>query len=52
MRLVTLDQVPLVPQVLPALYFADWSLQGEPVSKFAKTTIDLKTITPFLAAGQ
>jgi len=27
MRLVTLDQIPLVSQVLPALYFADWSLQ-------------------------
>ncbi len=31
MRAVTLDQIPFVARYLPALYFRDWSLQGEPV---------------------
>jgi hypothetical protein len=31
MRCVTLQQVPFAGMYLPALYFRDWSLQGEPV---------------------
>jgi hypothetical protein len=31
MRCVTLEQLPVIGRYLPALYFADWSLQGEPV---------------------
>ena len=31
MRALTLEQVPFVARYLPALYFRDWSLQGEPV---------------------
>ena len=31
MRCVTLDQIPFAGRFLPALYFRDWSLQGEPV---------------------
>jgi hypothetical protein len=30
-RAVTLEQVPLVARMLPAIYVQDWSLQGEPV---------------------
>jgi hypothetical protein len=31
MRTLTLQEIPFVGRVLPALYFRDWSLQGEPV---------------------
>ncbi len=31
LRAVTLDQIPFAGAFLPALYFRDWSLQGEPV---------------------
>lgn len=37
-RGVTLDQLPYVGHYLPALYFRDWSLQGEPVINWAKIT--------------
>jgi len=30
MRPLTLQQIPFVGCYLPALYFRDWSLQGEP----------------------
>jgi hypothetical protein len=35
-RGVTLEQIPLVGRYLPALYFRDWSLQGEPVIDWAR----------------
>lgn len=35
-RLVTLEKVPFAGRVLPALYFRDWSLQGEPVIDFGR----------------
>jgi hypothetical protein len=31
MRTLTLQEIPWIGRVLPALYFRDWSLQGEPV---------------------
>ncbi len=40
MRCVTLDQVPFVGQYLPALYFRDWSLQGEPVLDWSKIAVE------------
>lgn len=51
MRCVTLEQVPLVGQYLPALYFRDWSLQGEPVIDWSKVAVEFTNaaITPFLA---
>jgi hypothetical protein len=51
MRCVTLEQVPLVGQYLPALYFRDWSLQGEPVIDWSKVAVEFSAaaITPFLA---
>ena len=33
---VTLDQIPFAGRYLPALYFRDWSLQGEPVIDWSK----------------
>jgi hypothetical protein len=36
MRTLTLQQIPFVGRVLPALYFRDWSLQGEPVIDWSK----------------
>jgi hypothetical protein len=36
MRCVTLEQLPVIGRYLPALYFADWSLQGEPVLDWIK----------------
>jgi hypothetical protein len=38
MRCVTLDQLPMIGRYLPALYFADWSLQGEPVLNWVKVS--------------
>ena len=35
-RAVTLPQVPFAGRYLPALYFNDWSLQGEPAIDFAE----------------
>jgi hypothetical protein len=35
-RCVTLDQLPFVGRYLPALYFRDWSLRGEPALSWAK----------------
>jgi hypothetical protein len=36
MRCVTLDQLPYIGRYLPALYFRDWSLQGEPVVNWGR----------------
>lgn len=38
-RLVTLEKVPFAGRVLPALYFKDWALQGEPIIDFAKLSV-------------
>jgi hypothetical protein len=38
MRTITLQQLPYVGRQLPALYFRDWSLQGEPVINWAKVS--------------
>ena len=35
-RAVTLERVPWAGRILPALYFKDWALQGEPVIDFIK----------------
>jgi hypothetical protein len=42
MRCVTLEQLPVIGRYLPALYFADWSLQGEPVLNWIKTASAFK----------
>jgi hypothetical protein len=36
MRCVTLEQIPFAGRYLPALYFRDWSLQGEPIIEWVK----------------
>ncbi|MFT3924530.1 MAG: hypothetical protein QM778_18470 [Myxococcales bacterium] len=36
MRTLTLQQIPFAGRYLPALYFRDWSLQGEPVIDWVK----------------
>lgn len=36
MRTLTLQQIPFIGRMLPALYFRDWSLQGEPVIDWAE----------------
>ena len=38
MRTITLQQLPYAGRQLPALYFRDWSLQGEPVINWAKVS--------------
>lgn len=54
MRMVTLQQLPFVGRWLPALYFRDWSLQGEPVIDWVKvaTKYDDKNIMDFLQVDQ
>ena len=54
MRCVTLEHVPWVGLQLPALYFRDWSLQGEPVIEWAKvaTKYDPSAATKFLRVEQ
>ncbi|MCU1518132.1 MAG: hypothetical protein JWQ75_2853, partial [Pseudarthrobacter sp.] len=39
MRTVTLQQIPFAGSYLPALYFGDWSLQGEPVIDWLKVSV-------------
>ena len=36
LRMVTLAADPFAGDYLPALYFRDWSLQGEPTIEWAK----------------
>lgn len=43
MRCVTLDQVPYAGTYLPALYFRDWSLQGEPAIDWLKVATEFTT---------
>lgn len=54
MRCVTLEQVPYAGRYLPALYFRDWSLQGEPVIDWVKamTTAEVTAVTKFLKVEQ
>jgi hypothetical protein len=42
MRTLTLQQIPYIGRLLPALYFRDWSLQGEPVIDWVKVTTTFK----------
>jgi hypothetical protein len=50
MRTLTLQQIPLIGRMLPALYFRDWSLQGEPVIDWAKvaSNFDLNEVLKHL----
>jgi hypothetical protein len=43
MRGVTLQDIPFTGRYLPALYFRDWSLQGEPALNFSKLTTTFDT---------
>jgi hypothetical protein len=54
MRCVTLQQVPLAGLYLPALYFRDWSLQGEAVLDWATiaTEFSPEHATSFLEVDQ
>ena len=40
MRTLTLQQIPFIGTYLPALYFRDWSLQGEPVIDWIKVATE------------
>lgn len=53
-RGVTLEQIPLVGRYLPALYFRDWSLQGEPVIDWSKlvTSMSLEHNLAYLKVQQ
>ncbi|MGI8457661.1 MAG: hypothetical protein ACR2LI_06080 [Propionibacteriaceae bacterium] len=42
-RCVTLPQIPFAGRYLPALYFRDWSLQGEPVVAWARLATEIFT---------
>lgn len=42
MRTLTLQQIPFAGRYLPALYFRDWSLQGEPVIDWLKVATEFK----------
>ncbi len=54
LRSVTLDQIPFAGRFLPALYFRDWSLQGEPTIEWAKlaTVMDAKHAVKYLQVEQ
>ena len=55
MRGVTLQQIPFAGRYLPALYFRDWSLQGEPVIDWVKVGDRVRrrrTRSKFLAVEQ
>jgi hypothetical protein len=40
MRTLTLQQIPYIGTYLPALYFRDWSLQGEPIVDWIKVATE------------
>jgi hypothetical protein len=42
MRTLTLQQIPFAGRYLPALYFRDWSLQGEPVIDWVKVATEFQ----------
>ncbi len=54
MRMITLQQLPYAGRQLPALYFRDWSLQGEPVIDWGKvaTQYSAAEALKFLAFDQ
>lgn len=54
MRTLTLQQLPFAGCYLPALYFRDWSLQGEPVIDWVKVATEFKVgdALKFLAVDQ
>ncbi len=54
MRTLTLQQIPFIGQVLPALYFRDWSLQGEPVINWEKVAavFNVNDTLKYLAADE
>ncbi|HET7697799.1 MAG TPA: hypothetical protein VFK57_18950 [Vicinamibacterales bacterium] len=54
MRTLTLQEIPFIGRVLPALYFRDWSLQGEPVIDWLQvaTKFDLNDTMKFLAVEE
>lgn len=52
-RMLTLQQIPLLGRYLPALYFRDWSLQGEPVIDWGKVAVEFRDeFTLKFLAGQ
>lgn len=53
MRTLTLQDIPFVGRMLPALYFRDWSLQGEPVIDWSQvaTMFDPNDTLTHLAIG-
>jgi hypothetical protein len=54
MRTLTLQQIPFIGRVLPALYFRDWSLQGEPTIDWIKvaTAFNVNETMKFLSVDQ
>ena len=42
MRTLTLQQIPFAGRYLPALYFRDWSLQGEPIIDWIKVATEFR----------
>ena len=54
MRCLTLDQIPFAGAYLPALYFHDWSLQGEPTIDWSKVAVeyDEDYVAKFLAVKE
>ena len=54
MSFMNLQQLPFVGRWLPALYFRDWSLQGEPVIDWVKvaTKYNDKNVMDFLQVDQ
>lgn len=53
MRGLTLPQIPYLGRYLPALYFRDWSLQGEPVIDWSKVAVEFRAehTLSFLSGG-
>lgn len=45
MRPLTLQQIPFIGRYLPALYFRDWSLQGEPVIDWSQIAVKYEGVT-------
>lgn len=54
LRCLTLDQVPYAGVYLPALYFRDWSLQGEPAIDWGKVATEFNPayVTEFLKVSE
>jgi hypothetical protein len=54
LRGVTLDKIPFVGRFLPALYFRDWSLQGEPTIRWDKLadSFDAKNALTYLKVAE